>query len=203
MSMRINCIVISIISLFLAGCVSVAPHGLADSELQAYRVVEVSVEGAEVISSWPAEEEKFLSTNTVDAETANRIRSEPAFQFPQLRQHFQQALQAQFRNELTYLTAPIFSGNRPARIVVRLRTFDIPSTARRVFVDSAAKLRADIDLVDKTTGRLVARYNGGLEYRKMIGGLATGIALAFERSDKGAEMITDYLSAYRNWLLRK
>ena len=36
----------------------------------------------------------------------------------------------------------------------------------------------------------------------MIGGLATGIALAFERSDSGAEMITDYLSAYRNWLLR-
>jgi hypothetical protein len=32
--------------------------------------------------------------------------------------------------------------------------------------------------------------------------MATEIALAFERPDPGNSMITDYLSAYRNWLLR-
>jgi hypothetical protein len=186
----------------LAGCVSVPPHNLAESEMRSYRVVDIAVEGVEVIRSWPSEEEKFLATNSVDTETANRIRSEPASEFPQLRQHFQQVLNTQIRSELTYVTSSIFTGKRPAQIVVRLRTFDIPSTARRVFVDNDAKMRADIDLVDKATGRLVMRYNGGQVYRKMIGGLATGIALAFERSDKGAAMITDYLSAYRNWLLR-
>jgi hypothetical protein len=200
--MLLRCIVIIAASALLAGCLSVPPHQLADNELHAYRIVDIAVEGTEGIRSWPSEEERFLSTNTVDADTANRIRSEPAFQFPQLRQHFQQVLNTQMRNELTYLTASIFSGNRPARLVVKLRTFDIPSTARRVFVDSASKMQADIDLVDKATGRLVMRYNGKLEYRKMIGGLATGLALAFERSDMGAAMITDYLSAYRNWLLR-
>jgi hypothetical protein len=33
-------------------------------------------------------------------------------------------------------------------------------------------------------------------------GAAAGIAPALERSDLGYSMITDYLSAYRNWLLR-
>jgi len=88
------------------------------------------------------------------------------------------------------------------RGAVRLKTFDIPSAARRVFVDNTAKIQAEIDVLDETTGRLILQYNGRLETKPLIGGVATGIALAFERSDPGNSMITDYLSAYRNWLLR-
>jgi hypothetical protein len=181
---------------------SVAPHNLSDQDLHQYKVIETIVEGVEGIRSWPSEEERFLKLNAVDAETANRIRSEPASEFLQLRAHFQQVLTTRFKNELSYLTGPIFSGTRPAQLVVRLRVFDVPSAARRVFVDSSAKIQADIDLVDKASGRLILRYNGRLETRKLIGGLATGIALAFEQSDVGQSMIVDYLSAYRNWLLR-
>lgn len=195
-------IVISAFCLFLAGCLSVPPHNLGGGELQKYKIVDVSVEGVEGIRSWPHEEESFLKSNAVDPETANRIRTEPASEFPQLTRHFQQVLNEKFRGELAYLVDPIFTGNRPARIVVRLRQFDVPSAARRVFVDTNAKIQADIDLVDKATNTLILRYNGRSDMRKLIGGLATGIAIAFERSDIGQAMITDYLSAYRNWLLR-
>jgi hypothetical protein len=181
---------------------SVAPHNLSDQDLHQYKVVETIVQGVEGIRSWPKEEDQFLKSNAVDAETANRMRSEPASEFPQLRAHFQQVLTARFKNELSYLTRPIFSGSRPAQLVVRLRVFDVPSATRRVFVDSSAKIQADIDLVDKASGRLILRYNGRLETKKLIGGLATGIAVAFEQSDVGQSMIVDYLSAYRNWLLR-
>ncbi|MET0745146.1 MAG: hypothetical protein ABWY78_17365 [Microvirga sp.] len=143
-----------------------------------------------------------MATHAVDPETANRIRTEPAFAFPELGRHFQQALDRKVREELTYLTGPIFSGSRPARIVVRLRVFDIPSAARRVFVDQDTKMQADIDLVDKASGALILRYHGNLALRRVVGGLWTGLAMAFERSDHGMTMISDYLSGYRNWLLR-
>ena len=75
--------------------------------------------------------------------------------------------------------------------------------ARRVFVDNTAKIEAEIDLVDRGTGRVLLHYEGPSVRKNLIGGLGTGIALAFERQDLGYSMMTDYLTGYRNWLLRK
>ena len=198
-----KCFVIASICAILGGCVSVPSHRLNSDDLQRYRIVDVAVEGAEVIRSWPAEEEAFLKTGAVDPETANRIRTEPAFKFPQLTGHLRQSLNARFGSGLTQVTGDIFTGSQPVRVIVRLREFDIPSVARRVFVDNHTRIKADIDIVDRATGRLILHYEGPFERNTRIGGLGTGIALAFEQSDLGASMIADYLSAYRNWLLRK
>jgi hypothetical protein len=197
-----RCIVVSFVCVFLCGCLSVPPHGSAIEDLGRYRIVDVAVEGAEIIRSWPTEEERFVRSGVVDPAMADRIRAEPATNFPQLAAHFQQALTARMKDEFVSSTASVFAGKRSATAVVRLKTFDIPSAARRVFVDNTAKIQAEIEVLDKTTGRLILRYNGRLETKPLIGGLGTGIALAFERSDPGNSMITDYLSAYRNWLLR-
>jgi hypothetical protein len=200
--MFLRCVVVSLLCACLGGCLSVPPHGLGADDLGRYRIVDVVVEGTESIRSWPTEEDRFVQSGAVDAATADRIRSEPATNFPQLAAHFKQALTARLKGEFISLTAPVFAGTRPATAVVRLKTFDIPSVARRVFVDNMAKIQADIEILDKATGRLVLRYDGGLETKPLFGGVATGIALAFERSDLGYSMIIDYLSAYRNWLLR-
>ncbi len=172
-----------------------SPHGLSGDDLQRYRIVDVTVEGAEIIRSWPAEEDAFLKTGAVDPETANRIRTEAAFNFPQLTGHLRQSLNARFGSGLAQATGDIFTGSQPVRAVVRLREFDIPSVARRVFVDNHTKIRADIDIVDRATGRLILHYEGPPARTARIGGIGTGIALAFEGSDLGASMIADYLSA--------
>lgn len=192
----------AVLGLALSACVSVPPHDLAVTEFQQYRIADVAVEGVEAIRSWPGEEEAFLRTNAVDPGTASRMQTEPASQFPQLRAHFQKVPTARLRAEFASLTDPVFTGRRPLVAVVRLREFDVPSTARRVFVDSQAKIKAEIDLVDKATGRVVLRYEGRWEGKKLVGGLLTGVALALDRSDVGYSMMTDYLTAYRNWLLR-
>ena len=83
----LRCIIISLFAAFLAGCMTVAPHSLSDADLHAYRVVDVVVEGVEVIRSWPSEEDRYLATHSVDPETANRIRTEPAFAFPAVKSH--------------------------------------------------------------------------------------------------------------------
>jgi hypothetical protein len=54
---------------------------LAVEDLSRYRIVEVVVEGVEVIRSWSMEEEKFIQPRVADTATADRIRIEPAANF--------------------------------------------------------------------------------------------------------------------------
>jgi hypothetical protein len=54
--------------------------------------------------------------------------------------------------------------------------------------------------IPATLGRLVIASAGAVPAGSIPG---TGIAVASETSDLGYSMMTDYLTAYRNWLLRK
>ncbi|QFU16835.1 hypothetical protein [Microvirga thermotolerans] len=155
---------------------TVPPHGLAVDDFRQYRIAEVTVEGVEVIRSWPGEEEAYLRTHALDSETVDRIQTGPANRFSELVGHFRAALDARLRADFAALIGPIFMGRRPLAAVVRLKAFDVPSAARRAFVDSDAKLKAEIDLVDKATGRPVLRYEGPWASRRPIGGLLTGVA---------------------------
>ncbi len=190
------------LALLVAGCATVPPPDLGVADLQRYRIVEVTVEGVEVIRSWPAEEEAFLATNPVGPELANRMRTESSNTFPELRAHFQRALTERLRLEFASQLASALAGPQPVRAVVRLRTFDIPSTSRRVFTDQDSKIQAEIDLVDARTGAVLLRYPGPFEFRRMVGGILAPVAASFEKSDVGQLMLTAYVSAYRNWLLR-
>ena len=104
--------------------------------------------------------------------------------------------------EFASQVSPLFGGARPVKAIVRLKNFDVPSAARRVFVDNDSKMKADIDLVDASTGASVLNYEGPFRSRRLIGGLATPIALALDQSDTGYSMLTEYVTTYRNWLLK-
>jgi hypothetical protein len=200
--MFFRAVLLSLAALCLAGCATVPPPSIGLSDFQKYRIADVAVEGVDVIHSWPAEEEAFLKSSVADPEIANRLQSEPASNFPAVRAHFQRALEGRLRAEFASTVAPIFTGPRPLRAVVRLKAFDVPSTARRVFVDNQAKLQADIELIDPASKSVILRYHGPYWRRALVGGLATDLALAIDRSDVGSSQITDYMTAYRSWLLQ-
>ena len=138
--------------LLVSACVSVPPHALSPTEFQKYRITHVSVEGVEVIRSWPAQEQTYVKSNPADFETVNRLQAEPASNFPALRAHIQRVLDERFKLEFASQVTPVFTGTRPVKAIVRLKTFDVPSAARRVLVDQNAKIKAEIDLVDASTG---------------------------------------------------
>ena len=194
--------VLALMIVGLAGCATVPPPSLGVGELQSYRIADVAVEGVEGIRSWPAEEDAFAQANAVDAATLQRIQTEPAANHPQLRAHIQRVLVERFRAEFTAQLGSVLAGPRPLKAVVRLKEFDVPSAARRVFIGGHARIEATIDLVDPGTGAPVLRYDGPARQTTLANGLATGLALAFSRSDVGREQITEYVTAYRNWLLR-
>ena len=146
--------------LLVSACVSVPPHALSPTEFQKYRITHVSVEGVEVIRSWPAQEQTYVKSNPADFETVNRLQAEPASNFPALRAHIQRVLDERFKLEFASQVTPVFTGTRPVKAIVRLKTFDVPSAARRVLVDQNAKIKAEIDLVDASTGVPVVRYDG-------------------------------------------
>jgi hypothetical protein len=54
---------------------------LAVQDLSRYRIVEVVVEGVEIIRSWSMEEEGLIQPRAADTATADRIRIEPAANF--------------------------------------------------------------------------------------------------------------------------
>jgi hypothetical protein len=56
-------------------------HGLAVQGLSRYSLVEVVVEGVEIIRSWSMEEEGLIQPRAADIATADRIRTEPAANF--------------------------------------------------------------------------------------------------------------------------
>jgi len=186
----------------LTGCATVPPPSLGVGELQRYRIADVAVEGVEGIRSWPAEEDAFASTNAVDAATLQRIQTEPAANHPPLRAHIQRVLVERFRAEFAAQLGGVLAGPRPLKAVVRLKEFDVPSAARRVFVGGHARIQATIELVDPATGAAALRYEGPAHQTTLVNGLATGLALALNRSDVGRELITESVTAYRNWLLR-
>jgi hypothetical protein len=191
------------VALLVSGCISAPPHSLSIADLQKYRISDVAVEGVEVIRSWPVQEETFVKATGADQETINRLQSEPASTFPGLRAHMQRVLSERFKLEFSSQVTPIFTGPRPVKAVVRLETFDVPSGARRVLIDQDAKIKANIDLVDASTGAVILSYAGPFRSRRLIGGLATAIAVALDRSDVGYSLITDYMTAYRDWLLQR
>ncbi|XKD99614.1 hypothetical protein ACD578_12340 [Microvirga sp. RSM25] len=54
---------------------------MAVQDLSRYRIVEVAVEGVEIIRSWSMEEEGLIQPRAADTATADRIRIEPAANF--------------------------------------------------------------------------------------------------------------------------
>jgi hypothetical protein len=54
---------------------------LAVQDLSRYRIVEVVVEGVEIIRSWSMEEEGLIQPRAADTATEERIKTEPAANF--------------------------------------------------------------------------------------------------------------------------
>ena len=188
--------------LLLTACATIPPPSLSIASIQQFRIVDVVIEGVDVIRSWPSEEKAVIETGAIDAETANRLQSQSASQFPVLRAHFQKVLTARLKDEFATHVSPILIGARPVKAVVRLRVFDIPSAARRVLVDQDIKIQADIDLVDPATRAILLHYQGPYRMQQLVGGVATVVALAFEPADPSIGMTKEYVAAYAAWLLR-
>ena len=192
---------LALASMILAACATVPPPSMDVGDFQQFRIVGVVVEGTEVIRSWPTQEEVYFKTHAVDANFVKRLQTEPSSNFPELREPFRTALEERFGAEFNAKVAPLFTGSRPLKAIIRLKVFDVPSAARRVFIESQAKIKAEIDLVDAKSGASILKYDGPLRLREIGGGLATGLIAAIS-SNPGDLLIAAYVSEYRNWLLR-
>lgn len=188
------------IMVLLAGCATVPPPSLSLTDLQRYRLAGVSVENAQIVRSWPTQEQVYLKANPADEGLRSQLATQPASAFPQVTAHFQRVMEERVRTELASQVGDVFTGPRPVRAVVRLKAFDVPSAGRRILVGGGAGMRADIDLVDASTGATLLHYEGPAYVRPQVGGLATVVALAIDDSDTGAEVLTEYVKAYGRWL---
>ncbi len=196
--------VILLTALTLAGCGTVAPHTVGQASLQSYKIVAVEVEGMEKVRSWPTQESEFVRATNPAPDVVERMRSEPAFNFPALTAYLTKVFASRVQMEAGS-RLPIFSGTRPAKLVIRIDQFDIPSAARRALTDNAVKMKANIDLVDASSGATLLSYQGPFRSRPIIGGLlGTAVSSAVEQAqniDHGYTMIADYMGEYAAWVM--
>ena len=191
------------ITLMLASCATVPPPSMSVDEIASFKLTGVEVHGVDVIRSWPAEEKRFLATNS-DPEIARRLPDESAQNFPAVQAYFQATLQRTFKAQFDNQIAPVMSGSRPVKAIITLGQFDVPSVARRVFIDQYAKIRATIELTDAKTNASLLTYAGPYRQQWMVGGLGAAVVSSFTREDDPENaLIANYVSAYRDWLITR
>jgi hypothetical protein len=187
----------------VAGCASVPPPPVTSETLQRYRIVGVTVRGAENINSWPAQEAQYVRDANLSEEETKRVAGSSNGSIPALKERMEKSLQTQISGQVKNQLSGFFIGKIPAEHVVTVKYYDIPTLVRRVFTDQYAAIRLDIDLVDKATGRSIALYKGPPSLTYMLGGLASLAqqAVQGDRSDPTPTMLRDYINAYSNWLM--
>ena len=188
-------------ALFVAACVTVAPHTLSQDNIHNLKLVDVEISGTEVIRSWPEGEEHYARSPGADPAIVSRLQTSSISDFPPVQAFIAGELKTIFKTEFDSQFSSIFVGRRPVRAFVRIKTFHVPSVAQRVFINNTAVMDAEIDLRDAKTGTSVLFYSGAYSSKRLLGGLSAPVAAAIA-GDQGRPMIQDYLTQYRDWLLR-
>ncbi|WP_019904499.1 hypothetical protein [Methylobacterium sp. 77] len=193
---------LALLSIFLLGACVTPPHSVSLTTVQQFHIVDVTVENVDIIRSWPAEESVVVKAENFDAAAIDRLQSESASKFPAMRAHFQMVLTERFKAEFATHVSSKLAGTRPVRAVVKLKQFDVPSVARRIFVDQDVKVQLDIDLVDKRTDEVLLSYKGPFRSIPLFGGISTVVAVALEPADPTIRMTDRYIEGYGTWLLQ-
>jgi hypothetical protein len=206
-------LLVLLLPLSLGACVTVPPPAVSPAEIASYKLAGVEVQGAQAVQTWPAAQEAYLASGKADPEIAKRLPDEGIQPFPPVQSFVTATLQQRFGQEFGAQVAPLLRGSRPVRIVVTLKTFDIPTGARKALVDSQAKLAATIDILDAKSGEVLVSYPGPMKAMTLgptlllgvaggVGAMA-GAAIASGMNgsgEPGATLITGYVADYRKWL---
>ncbi|MET3356557.1 hypothetical protein V5F34_01240 [Xanthobacter autotrophicus] len=203
--MRLQFLIWPILLVTLAACASLPAPSISLADLGQFRLAGVEVKGAQAFGSWPAEEEAYLAAHALDQDTINRIKTRPIREEPAMATFALARASHLMQQEMTSATASIFTGQKPVKMVVDLRRFDVPSVARRIFTDQVATLSGRVLLVDQHGVTLLDSPDLNVAI-PLLGGLSTPVASAVEASsgnDPGAGLVRKFAEAYRGWLLQK
>ncbi|QJP13046.1 hypothetical protein G3545_04850 [Starkeya sp. ORNL1] len=197
--------VLSLCGMMVASCATLPPPS-PSAPLEEFHIASVELDGASTVRSWPVEEEAFIRARNLDATAAGRIRTNPVSAEPELASHVSRLLTEIFTSDLKAATAGKLAGPKPAKAVVRLQRFDVPSLARRVFTDQIASLAATVTLVEPGGATLVASPEITVAV-PLLGGLSSPVAALVESSnatlDPGRTLVKNYAAKYAEWLAMK
>ena len=189
----------------MSACASLPPPAPTVS-LERFHIASVEVEGAMTIRSWPVEEEAYIKSRNLDSEAAGKIRTRPISENAELTAHVAGLLKELFLADLKRETGAHLAGPTPAKAVVRLSRFDVPSLARRMFTDQIAVLEATVTLVEPG-GAVVVASPALTAALPLLGGLSSPVAAIVETAnpslDPGRTLVSSYAGKYRGWLFPK
>ncbi|MCB8822706.1 hypothetical protein [Microvirga rosea] len=185
------------LGLALAGCVT-ASNTLSPDQVANLRLESVTVAFAPSARIWWGDGERaYAASKGLPIQDSDALGKTPEGQA-----YVQGIIAAKLRDAMTRNLAGYLAGTRPARVEVMVKELEIASTIQKIVVGGNYRLRADVNIVDAKSGAVLLAFNDQSAVRGAGGGLLGVLvdkALLAEPID---QIVENYASQYRNWLLR-
>jgi hypothetical protein len=202
------------------GCATIPPSPLGQNASETFRLDTVNVKVAsDARVVWANAEDEFVKSRqagqgsqskpkaveaglTSSGSTSEAQLAEIAAS-PEAQAFVRTKAAASLRDALAKTLKPeLQHGTRVVRLEVTLHLFDVPSAVRRVVVGGMPTIIASADLVDATTGTVLAtRPNfAAMAY---AGNGWLGVAIDQAMDDLDVRLTNQYAATYRDWLLNK
>ncbi len=188
----------------LVACATVPQHSMQVDQVQGFKLVSVVFKGAENISSWPSEEANYLKQASIDSMAADKLRAGAAQYVPEVHSFFAKKLEERFEPSFRSAVGSAINGTRPVKAVVTIRKFNVPSTAVKVLVNNTSSVSATIVLVDAKTDAPLLTYEGVVEVKQGIGGVAALVTSVLDVDQRSEDsLMSEYFLRYKKWLLKE
>jgi hypothetical protein len=193
-------LVVFAVAALLTACVT-AQNALSPAEIQSFRVADVRVSvPAGVPVQWADAQQEYLTARKIsDDDMKQAIQGEEYKNW--LRERVSKGVSDSMQRNL----GGAFVGNRPVRVEVTVKRFEISHPLQRVLIGGGYAMAGDVTLADAKTGAVLSTYPDvvyGVYAGQGVGGAL--VQAAYDASNPPAPRIMNgFAEKYRDWLLNK
>jgi hypothetical protein len=148
------------ISVILAGCATVPPHGLSSTDVSSLKINEIkAVLGQANAVSWPDYAFELSFSSSAAAPSLDpAVTPPPAVPPEDINRRVQETVLRNMESAVRGQLPVLPDAKRPARIVVTVTAVQIPSAVQRILFGGAPELQASAVVTDAKTNAVLATY---------------------------------------------
>lgn len=193
---ELRIIAVAVLTLLLAGCVTVS-NTLTPDQVASFKLVKVDVvTPPDARISWGDGEVAYAATKGIAMQDSAGVANTPEGQ-AYIRQTVSAKLRSTFEREL----AGSLRGTRPVRVQVNVREVEIASVLQRILIGGSHRLVADVAIVDAKTGAMLSQFPAQTAVAAAGQGMLGTLVDAAVLDAPIDRVVARYASQYRGWLV--
>jgi len=179
-----------LLALALAGCATV-PNTLSPEQVAGFRLTAINVSFADDARvSWLDGARRYADSKGLD------------FQGPETQGYVRSAIASKVKEAMLRRLGDRLIGQRPVRVEVVLKSFNLASMVQRVIIGGSHSAVAEISVIDAKSGDILLSHPNIVGVA-VAGQGVVGVVVDNALMDEPIDRLTNALAAhYRLWLLR-